>query len=95
MLHLQPYCQVVPAGLVNEGKSGKALLQSIWSATLISRWAVPFTTIRRSAEENTGRLTLLSTMFASDAITLIFSGNAVATLVKLIASGVAGILGLP
>ena len=68
MLH---YCHVVPFGLVGEGKSTKAQLQSTTREGSTARVALPVTWTRLSAEGKIGRLTPLRFKLASETIMLI------------------------
>src|ERR1700730_14548835 len=79
--------QVVPKGLVGEGKSTNALLQSSTFAASNAWVAVPFTTIRLSVEAKIGRLTPLSVRLASEEITSTSAGESAATLFSVITSG--------
>ena len=62
--------QLVPAGLVGDGKSTYARLQSTTVEGLIALVAAPLMVIRKSVEGNNGRFTPLNVRLASDEITL-------------------------
>src|SRR4051794_35728736 len=87
---------VLPNGLVAEGKSTNARLQSSTFDGSASFVAVPLTTTRLSVDEKIGRFTMpVSVSLASEAKTLALSGESVTTLFNVITSGNCGRLKPP
>ena len=84
--------QVVPAGLVGEGKSTNAQLQSTTFAGSTACVGIPVTVTRLSADCKIGRLTACNVMSASVEMRLIAVGSSATTLSSEITSGCSGLV---